>query len=120
LKLSIPNRFELLYDLCAIDERSHAKNNGAPSSDFTIVYHLLSLQRNRFIRLKVPLKGDYPSIPSITGLWKNANWYEREVYDMFGINFEGHPNLRRILMPLTWQGHPLRKEHPARATEMGP
>ncbi len=120
LKLSIPNRFELLYDLCAIDERSHAKNNGSPSSDFTIVYHLLSLQRNRFIRLKVPLQGDYPSIPSITSLWKNANWYEREVYDMFGINFEGHPNLRRILMPLTWQGHPLRKEHPARATEMGP
>lgn len=120
LKSSIPQRFELLYDLCAIDERSRAKNNGSPESDFTLVYHLLSLQRNCFIRLKVALHGDYPSIPSITGLWKNADWYEREVYDMFGIIFEGHPHLRRILMPLTWQGHPLRKEHPARATEMGP
>lgn len=120
LKQDIPQRFELLYDLCAIDERSRVKNNGNPTSDFTIVYHLLSLQRNCFIRLKTALHGDYPALPSITGLWKNANWYEREVYDMFGIKFEGHPNLRRILMPLTWQGHPLRKEHPARATEMGP
>ncbi len=120
LKTSLPRRFELLYDLCAIDERSRNKNNGSPASDFSIVYHLLSLQRNCFIRLKVALHGDYPSIPSITGLWKNANWYEREIYDLFGINFDGHPHLRRILMPLTWQGHPLRKEHPARATEMGP
>jgi len=120
LKLEIPQRFELLYDLCAIDERSHAKKNGSATGDFSIVYHLLSLQRNRFIRLKVGLHGEYPTMPSITSLWKNANWYEREVYDMFGINFEGHPNLRRILMPLTWEGHPLRKEHPARATEMGP
>ncbi|WP_316818203.1 NADH-quinone oxidoreductase subunit C/D [Pedobacter nyackensis] len=120
LKRNIPQPFELLYDLCAIDERSRAKNNGSTSTDFTIVYHLLSLQRNCFIRLKVALHGEYPSIPSITGLWKNANWYEREIYDMFGIKFDGHPYLRRILMPLTWQGHPLRKEHPARATEMGP
>jgi NADH-quinone oxidoreductase subunit C/D len=120
LKHTIHHPFELLYDLCAIDERSHAKRNGSPLSDFTIVYHLLSFKRNVFIRLKVALQGDHPSIPSISSLWKNANWYEREVYDMFGINFEGHPHLTRILMPLTWEGHPLRKEHPARATEMGP
>lgn len=120
LKYSIHHPFELLYDLCAIDERSQAKNNGSPSSDFTIVYHLLSFKRNVFIRLKVALHGNYPSMPSISSLWKNANWYEREVYDMFGITFEGHPHLSRILMPLTWEGHPLRKEHPARATEMGP
>ncbi|NQX42554.1 NADH-quinone oxidoreductase subunit C/D [Pedobacter steynii] len=120
LKQEIPQPFQLLYDLCAIDERSRAKNNGSPASDFSIVYHLLSIQRNCFIRLKVALHGSYPSLPSISSLWKNANWYEREVFDMFGINFEGHPNLRRILMPLTWEGHPLRKEHPARATEMGP
>lgn len=120
LKQEIPRPFQLLYDLCAIDERSRAKKNGSPASDFSIVYHLLSIQRNCFIRLKVALHGSYPSLPSISSLWKNANWYEREVFDMFGINFEGHPNLRRILMPLTWEGHPLRKEHPARATEMGP
>jgi len=120
LKHSIPEPFELLYDLCAIDERSHAKKNGSPTSDFTLVYHLLSFKRNRFIRLKVALQGNYPSISSISTIWKNADWYECEAYDMFGIHFEGHPHLRRILMPLTWEGHPLRKEHPARATEMGP
>ncbi|MFC6102202.1 NADH-quinone oxidoreductase subunit C/D [Olivibacter domesticus] len=120
LKHNILEPFELLYDLCAIDERSHAKKNGFPSSDFTLVYHLLSFKRNCFIRLKVALQGNYPSIPSISTIWKNADWYECEVYDMFGIHFEGHPHLRRILMPLTWEGHPLRKEHPARATEMGP
>jgi NADH-quinone oxidoreductase subunit C/D len=120
LKHNIPEPFELLYDLCAIDERSHAKKNGFPSSDFTLVYHLLSFKRNCFIRLKVALQGNYPSMPSISAIWKNADWYECEVYDMFGIHFEGHPHLRRILMPLTWEGHPLRKEHPARATEMGP
>jgi NADH-quinone oxidoreductase subunit C/D len=120
LKHDIPEPFELLYDLCAIDERSHAKKNGSPSSDFTLVYHLLSFKRNCFIRLKVALQGNYPSTPSISTIWKNADWYECEVYDMFGIHFEGHTHLRRILMPLTWEGHPLRKEHPARATEMGP
>lgn len=120
LKNEIPSPFKMLYDLCAIDERTRADKNGSPSSDFTIVYHLLSFERNCFIRIKVPLHGEYPTLPSISSLWQNANWYEREVYDMFGIKFEGHPHLTRILMPPTWQGHPLRKEHPARATEMGP
>ncbi|MEJ6979898.1 NADH-quinone oxidoreductase subunit C/D [Pedobacter sp. P351] len=120
LKYSIHYPFELLYDLSAIDERGHSKKNGSSSPDFTLVYHLLSFKRNQFVRLKVALHGDFPSISSINFLWNNANWYEREVYDMFGITFDGHPNLRRILMPLTWEGHPLRKEHPARATEMGP
>lgn len=122
LKTKIGSPFNMLYDLSAIDERNRAKvgMNGSIPPDFTVVYHLLSFGRNRFIRLKVALHGEYPSIASISSLWKNANWYEREVFDMFGIRFEGHPNLRRILMPLTWNGHPLRKEHPARATEMGP
>ena len=120
LKNVITSPFKLLYDLCAIDERTRAIKNGSPSSDFTIVYHLLSFERNCFIRVKVALQGDYPTLPSISSLWQNANWYEREVFDMFGIKFDGHPHLKRILMPPTWQGHPLRKEHPARATEMGP
>ncbi len=119
-KTIVQKPFELLYDLCGIDERSRQKKNGSPSADFTIVYTLLSFERNTFLRIKVALRGDYPSLPSISSLWPNANWYEREVYDMFGIKFDRHPHLRRILMPLTWEGHPLRKEHPARATEMGP
>ncbi len=120
LKNDIENPYRMLYDLTAVDERARAKKDNLPDADFTAVYHLLSFDRNSDIRIKVPLKGEYPSLPSITKLWDNANWYEREVYDMFGINYEGHPHLKRILMPLTWEGHPLRKEHPARATEMGP
>ncbi|HWQ14323.1 MAG TPA: NADH-quinone oxidoreductase subunit C/D [Roseiflexaceae bacterium] len=120
LKLEAPRPFRMLYDLTAIDERARRNWQGQPESDFTIVYHLLSFERNQDVRLKVALQGEYPSLPSITSLWPAANWYEREVWDMFGVRFEGHPNLRRILMPPTWQGHPLRKEHPARATEMGP
>ena len=120
LKLEIAQPYLLLYDLTAIDERTRKFYNGYPSTEFTLVYHLYSFNRNNFIRLKCALKGEYPTAPSIIKLWENASWYEREVYDMFGIKFDGHPNLRRILMPLSWEGHPLRKEHPARATEMGP
>jgi NADH-quinone oxidoreductase subunit C/D len=120
LRTEISSPFIFLFDLTAIDERSRKKDVEYPGSDFTVLYHLFSFERNSFLRVKVALAGDYPTIPSITTLWANANWYEREVYDMFGIRFEGHPHLTRILMPLTWQGHPLRKEHPARATEMGP
>lgn len=121
LKKDIEDPYIMLYDLCGIDERDRrAKKNGVPAGEFTVVYHLFSFARKEFIRLKVALQGEYPSIPSITGLFKNANWYEREAFDMFGIHFTGHPHLQRILMPTTWQGHPLRKEHPARATEMGP
>ena len=119
LKTEIPQPFSLLYDITAIDERSRKHDNGYPSPNFTIVYNLLSFERNAFIRLKVALKGDYPTVPSVDRLWQNASWYEREVYDMFGIKFEGHTHLRRLLMPQSWEGHPLRKEHPARATEMG-
>ena len=112
--------YKFLYDLTAIDERPRKKDPDYPSDHFTLVYHLYSYDGNQFIRFKIALKENALSAPSITGFWANANWYEREVYDMFGIRFEGHPHLTRILMPLTWEGHPLRKEHPARATEMGP
>jgi NADH-quinone oxidoreductase subunit C/D len=120
LKHVIDQPYAMLLDLTAIDERLRGKRNGQPASDFTVVYHLLSFGRNEDVRLKVALEGIEPSLPSITGIWPMANWYEREVWDMFGVRFDGHPNLRRILMPLTWKGYPLRKEHPARATEMGP
>jgi NADH-quinone oxidoreductase subunit C/D len=119
LKNDVEQPFRMLFDLTAIDERRRSAK-AIPDNDFTIVYHLTSFDRNEDIRLKVPLKGEYPSIQTITGLFPSANWYEREVYDMFGIVFRGHPDLRRILMPNTWKGHPLRKEYPARATELGP
>lgn len=120
LKNEIGNPFKMLYDLTAIDERARKNREGMPASDFTVVYHLTSFGRNQDIRIKMPLIGEYPIAPSITGLWANSNWYEREVFDMFGIKFDGHPDLRRILMPNTWAGNPLRKEHPTRATDMCP
>lgn len=120
LKFKVDRPYRMLYDITAIDERVRKHREGQPAADFTVVYHLISFDRNADLRLKVALTGEYPSLPSISDMWKNADWYEREVWDMFGVRFDGHTNLRRILMPDSWQGHPLRKEHPARATEMGP
>ena len=120
LKNEINRPFRMLYDLTAIDERRRRKKTDQPDSDFTVVYYLTSFERNADIRIKIPLKGEFPPVGSITDIWPSANWYEREVFDMFGIRFTGHPDLRRILMPKSWKGHPLRKEYPARATEMGP
>ena len=120
LKNDVDDPYRMLYDLTAIDERSRAGHNDQPAGDLTVVYHLLSFTRNADIRIKVALEDGDGSLPTITRIWPAANWYEREVFDMFGIAFRGHPHLQRILMPLTWDGHPLRKEHPARATEMGP
>jgi NADH-quinone oxidoreductase subunit C/D len=120
LRSKVPQPYRMLYDLTAIDERGRRNRNGQPASDFTLVYHFLSFERNAYVRLKVALDESHATAPTITGLFPSANWYEREVWDMFGIAFEGHPHLQRILMPRTWIGHPLRKDHPARATEMGP
>ena len=78
---------------------------------FEVVYHLHSLANNRRLRIKCAL-AESASIDSVTGIWRGANWYEREVFDLFGIVFDGHPNLTRILMPDDWQGHPLRKDFP--------
>jgi len=119
LKRDAPRPYEMLYDLTAIDERARIHRDGQPASDFTLVYQLLSCGRNEDVRIKVPLTGESPAAPSATGLWPAANWYECEVWDLFGVRFAGHPHLRRIIMSPTWQGHPLRKDHPARATEMG-
>ncbi|MDE0033713.1 MAG: NADH-quinone oxidoreductase subunit C/D [Deltaproteobacteria bacterium] len=120
LKTEVERPFGTLYDLTAIDERFRRQRDGQPDNDFTVLYHLLSYGRNEDLCIKVPVSDGDASLPTATGLWPSANWYEREVWDMFGVRFDGHPSLRRILMPLTWEGHPLRKEHPARATEMGP
>jgi len=120
LKQEIDQPYKMLYDVSAIDERMHRHRDGQPPSDFTVVYHLLSFDRNEYLRIKVALDERQLSLPTITGIWPAANWYEREVWDMFGIVFDGHPHLTRILMPKSWVGHPLRKDHPARATEMGP
>lgn len=120
LKTEVPGPFKMLYDLTAIDERARESNPVQPGGDFTVVYHLTSLDRNEDIRLKVPLKENDLAIPTLTGVWESANWYEREVFDMFGIRFDGHPRLARILMPESWKGHPLRKDHHARATEQDP
>jgi NADH-quinone oxidoreductase subunit C/D len=120
LKNEIPQPYRMLYDLTAIDEREKKYREGQPDSDFTVVYHLLSFDRNEYVRVKVPLKSDHLALDTATDIWPAANWYEREIWDMFGIVFENHPHLIRILMPKTWTGHPLRKDHPARATEMGP
>ncbi len=119
LKTGITKPYCMLYDLTAVDERSRRNRAGQPDSDFTIIYHLMSFGRNEDIRIKAALKGEGVSMPTLTGVWESANWYEREVFDMFGVSFGGHPHLQRILMPRSWKGHPLRKEHPARATEMG-
>jgi NADH-quinone oxidoreductase subunit B/C/D len=118
LKTKAAPKFQRLDDLTAIDESARRQRDSYP--DYTMVYHLLSFDSASRVRLKVALNGPEPVTESITDIWPSANWYEREVFDLLGIRFKGHPNLRRIIMPHDWQGHPLRKDHPGRATEMPP
>lgn len=101
-------RYDFLSDLTAVDRlREHPR--------FEVVYHLYSLQFKRRVRLKV-LVEEGEAVPSMTQVWGTADWHEREVYDMFGVGVEGHPDLRRILMPEDWEGHPLRKDYPVQAS----
>ncbi len=79
---------------------------------FQISYHIVSMKLKQRVRLAVLLDGDDPSVDSITSVWPSSNFYEREVFDLFGIRFIGHPNMTRIMMPLDWKGHPLRKDCP--------
>jgi len=79
---------------------------------FEVVYHLLSIPKKERVRLKVRLDSSSPAVESLTSVWPGANYFEREVFDLFGIRFTGHPYLRRILMPEDWEGHPLRKDYP--------
>ncbi len=98
-------RYDFLADVTAVD--------WYPSEPrFEVVYHLLSIPRKQRVRLKVRLAGDNARIESVTTVWPSANYFEREIYDLFGVHFEGHPYLRRIMMPDDWQGHPLRKDYP--------
>ena len=79
---------------------------------FEVVYHLLSIPKKERVRLKVRLAGGSPALESITSVWPGANYFEREIFDLFGVRFTGHPYLRRLLMPENWDGHPLRKDYP--------
>ncbi|MFK8046858.1 MAG: NADH-quinone oxidoreductase subunit C/D [Halioglobus sp.] len=112
-------QFPMLLDLFAVDERLR-EHKPAAAADFTVIYHLMSFAPVEEIRIKVAVSISDICVPSIVSIWPNANWYEREAWDMYGVEFSGHPNLRRILLPPTWEGHALRKDHPARATEMEP
>ncbi|MBT5027422.1 MAG: NADH-quinone oxidoreductase subunit C [Nitrospinaceae bacterium] len=98
--------FNFLMDLTAVDYASKKDDR------FEVVYHFYSLKHNHRLRIKIPVSIDDCIADSITPLWKTANWYEREIWDMYGIKFRGHPNLRRILLYEEFKGHPLRKDYP--------
>ncbi|OAG27729.1 NADH dehydrogenase [Thermodesulfatator autotrophicus] len=98
--------FDHLADLTAVDWL------GKKTPRFEVVYNLFSIRNRELLRVKAQVSEEDPRIDSVTSVWKVANWFEREVYDMFGIIFNGHPDLRRLIMPENWQGHPLRKDHP--------
>jgi len=100
------SQFELLSAMTAVDYWPQQ------TPRFHVIYQLTSLSHNLSLQLRVPVDGDDPHLPTVSGVYANANWREREIWDMFGIRFEGHPDLRRILMPADWEGHPLRKDYP--------
>ena len=103
-------RFDVLMDLTAVDYQKYPEREFGPR--FEVVYHLYSLPCNHRVRLKVRVEEDDARVPSVVGLWPIANWFEREVWDMYGLRFRGHPDLRRILMYDEFEGHPLRKDYP--------
>jgi NADH-quinone oxidoreductase subunit C len=98
--------FEMLIDQTAVDYWPEEEPR------FKAVYQFRSISRNELLSVRVPLNGNAPVLPSITGIYPNADWYERELWDLMGIRCSGHPDLRRILMPHDWVGHPLRKDYP--------
>jgi NADH-quinone oxidoreductase subunit C len=103
--------FEYLMDLCGVDYL------GRREPRFEVVCHFYSLQGNRRLRVRIPLAGDQPELPSLTGLWKAADWFEREAWDLYGIRFAGHPDLRRLLLYDQFKGHPLRKDYKMKARQ---
>lgn len=96
--------FDMLTCITGVD-------NGQDANSMEVIYHLYSIPFNRSLMLKVVVPRENPEVDSVTTIWKSANWLEREVFDMFGIVFKNHPDLRRILMPADWQGFPLRKDY---------
>ncbi len=98
--------FDYLADVCGADYL------GKKEKRFEVVYHLYSIKHRHALRLKAEVTEENPSIDSVVPIWVGANWHEREAYDLFGIVFKGHPDLRRILMPEDWEGYPLRKDYP--------
>jgi NADH-quinone oxidoreductase subunit C len=105
-----PWSFAMLLDETCIDYPDRPER-------FEMVYHFFSLEANRRLRIKAALPSENPEIGSLSGLWKNADWLEREIFDMFGVRFSGHPDLRRILMYEEFKGHPLRKDYPLRGRQ---
>ncbi len=107
--------FEQVVDVCGVDyldyrkESAHGRRSGPR---FAVVYHLLSVSRNQRLRLRVFLQDEFPLVDSVVDIWASANWFEREAFDLFGIVFEGHPDLRRILTDYGFIGHPFRKDFP--------
>jgi NADH-quinone oxidoreductase subunit C len=109
-------RFEQLLDVCGVDYLRYG-NEERTGARFAVVYHLLSLTHNRRLRLRTFAQdGDLPVVDSVTGLWPSADWYEREAFDLYGIVFSGHPDLRRILTDYGFVGHPFRKDFPLSGT----
>ena len=107
--------FEQLVDLCGVDYLAYGEQSGEGARQgprFAVVYHLLSLKHNRRLRLRTFLDDEMPRLDSVIEVWNSANWYEREAFDLFGIIFEGHPDLRRILTDYGFIGHPFRKDFP--------
>ena len=102
--------FDVLMDLTAVDYQKFPGREDGPR--FEVVYHLYSIARNHRLRLKVRVDEDDARVPTAAGVWPIANWLEREVWDMFGVRFEGHPDHRRLLMYEEFVGHPLRKDYP--------
>ncbi len=100
--------YNYLSDISAVD---YYPDDNRPER-FGVSYHLYSMLYNRRVRVKVFVPEDDPTLPTVTGVWAGANWPEREIFDMMGITFEGHPDMRRVLMPDDWDGHPHRRDYP--------
>jgi len=111
LKSHADGKFDFLADLCGADRGVEEEPR------FEVNYHLFSTTKHHRLRLKVLLDEGNAHVPTVTGVWRTANWHERETFDLFGIIFDGHPDLRRILLPDDWQGHALRKDFPLRGYE---